>query len=161
MTSIDSARWLGGAMGPEIDRDVQWSTAELAAMLSHQLSAPIRADLEKVSAELAGRYDKTGAAEGETFQQLFTRAVPDVNVLQTVKDFSKSAIADKNGSLPEELGAVLYYAAISCAIVRCGGQRISGLNDETLKIGLTWATAQPWMDGSLRSLFQELLDRLK
>jgi hypothetical protein len=158
---MDSARWMAGAMGPEVDRPVPWNAAELGAMLSHQLASVIRADLESVSAELAGRYDEIGAPADQTFGQLFTRPDPEVKALQVVKDFSKLAIADKDGSLPEEIGAVLYYAAIGCAILRCGGQRISGLDEQTLKIGLNWATAQAWLDGSLRSLFQELLDRLR
>ncbi|HSV14565.1 MAG TPA: hypothetical protein VLI90_09905, partial [Tepidisphaeraceae bacterium] len=125
------------------------------------LAAAIRADLLNISPELARRYDQSGGAAEQTFQQLFTRPDPAVAALLVVKDFSKLAIAEKDGSLPEEIGAVLYYAAIACAILRCGGERISELDDATLKIGLTWATAQAWLDLSLRGLFQELVDQLK
>src|SRR5436305_14448356 len=138
-TSIDSTRWLASAIAAEPSRIVQWEPSELSAMLSHQLAAPIRADLEKLSPELSARFDQAGASASETFGQLFTRADPNLKSLQLVKDFSKRAIAANDGSIPEELGAVLYYAAISCALLRCGGERISGLDDQTLKIGLNWA----------------------
>jgi hypothetical protein len=160
-TSIDSARWLASAIAAEPSRAVQWEPAELSAMLAHQLAAPIRADLEKLSSELSAQFDKAGASPTETFGQLFTRPDPNLKLLQLVKDFSKRAIAANDGSIPEELGAVLYYAAISCALLRCGGQRISGLDDQTLKICLTWVLSQTWLDASLRPLFAEVLPVLK
>jgi hypothetical protein len=173
MTSIDGTmgsndssktRWLAGAMDDQVERPVRWSTDELATMLRHQLGSPIRIDLEKMSGELLSRFDQAavGASNAETmsFGSLFDAKQPNVKLLQVVKDFAKRSISQKDGSLPEELGAVLYYASICAALLRCSGQRISGLDDDTLKDGLNWSIAQPWLDASLAALFRLTLAQL-
>jgi hypothetical protein len=160
MTSINNLRWMAGAMESEAERPAQWKSDELATMLTHQLAAPIRADLEKLSADLSRRYDElVTPTTPQTFRELFASPNPPVNLLRLVKDFAKLAIADKNGPLPEEVGAALYYGSLACAQLRCG-QRISGLDDATLNIGLNWALSQPWMEASLAALFRELQTRL-
>jgi hypothetical protein len=162
MTSIDGndgskTRWLAGAMDDQVERPVQWSADELATMLRHQLGSPIRIDVEKMSAELLARFDQavSGVSNAGTisFGVLFDARQPNVKLLQVVKDFAKQSISKKDGSLPEELGAVLYYASICTALLRCNGQRISGLDNDTLKDGLNWSIAQPWLDASLATLF--------
>jgi hypothetical protein len=160
MTSIDSARWLARAIDLEPAQSMQWNAAELTAVLSHQLSAAIRGDLAKLDADLARRYDDAGGPPQQTFRQLLEQQQPDLKLLQVLKDFSKRAIAESDGSIPEELGAILYYATICVAWLRCGGARISGLNDETLQIGLNWALSQGWLDPLLCSLFKERLAQL-
>lgn len=164
MTSIDNPNWLAGAMDSEAERPAQWEPSELAMMLTHQLAAPIRADLAKLAPDLVQQFDDAvpavPGAKPLSFGELFFGPQPPVVVLQIVKDFAKRAIADKEGPLPEEIGATLYYASISAAMLR-HGQRISGLDDATLRIGLDWALGQSWMDKSLISLFRELLPKLR
>jgi hypothetical protein len=165
MTSINNLRWMAGAMDSEADRPPQWQPAELATMLRHQLAASVAGDLQQLSPDLAKRFDgvKEPSADPASkliYAALFTNPTPSLEALQVVKDFSKRAIAEKDGPLPEEIGAALYYASIAAALLRLD-KRISGLDDATLKIGLNWALAQPWMDVSLAVLFRELLPRLK
>jgi hypothetical protein len=138
-----------------------WSAAELASMLRHQLASPIRGDLEKVSAELTARYDQAATAPHESLGELLAAKNPSLDVLRVVKDFAKQSISRKDGALPEEIGAVLYYASISAALLRCGGERISGLDSQTLGEGLAWALGQQWLDKSLRELFDEARSQLK
>src|SRR5437868_4433358 len=123
MTSINDLNWLRRAMDAGFDQPTQWQPEELAAMLAHQLAAPVRDDLEKLSGELVRRFDKIaaqqpGSAEAlSTFGQLFSSANPPVELLRIVKDYAKQAISNQDGPIPEELGAVLYYAGISCAFL--------------------------------------------
>ena len=152
MTSINNLRWMAGAMDSENDRPPQWQPAELATMLRHQLAASIAGDLRKLSSA-------TQADASLTFGELFTSPTPSLDTLQLVKDFAKRAITEKDGPLPEEIGAALYYASIAAALLRLN-HRISGLDDPTLKIGLNWALAQPWMDASLAAMFRELVGKL-
>jgi hypothetical protein len=173
MTSIDGTmggndgsktRWLAGAMDDQVERPVRWSTDELATMLRHQLGSSIRTDVEKMSGELLARFDQAVAVASNaatmSFGGLFDAKQPNVKLLQVVKDFAKQSISQKDGSLPEELGAVLYYASICTALLRCNGQRISGLDNETLTDGLNWAIAQPWLDASLATLFRATVSML-
>ena len=160
MTSINNLRWMAGAMDSESDRPPAWQPTELATMLRHQLAASIAGDLQKLSPDLADRYEKATAGQApSTFGELFASDAPSVDALQVVKDFAKRAINEKDGPLPEEIGAALYYASIATALLRLN-HRISGLDDPTLKIGLNWALAQPWMDASLAAMFRELVGKL-
>ena len=164
MTSINNLRWMAGAMDSESDRPPQWQPAELATMLRHQLAASVAGDLQKLSPDLAQRFEGASQASSDpsarlTFGGLFTSATPSLDALQVVKDFAKRAINEKDGPLPEEIGAALYYASIATALLRLN-HRISGLDDPTLKIGLNWALAQPWMDASLAAMFRELVGKL-
>jgi hypothetical protein len=161
MTSIDNLRWMAGAMDSENDRPAQWQPTELATMLRHQLATSIAGDLQKLSPDLARQYEEKAPAGGarSTFGELFANPAPSLDALQVVKDFAKRAINEKDGPLPEEIGAALYYASIAAALLRLNN-RISGLDDPTLKIGLNWALAQPWMDASLAAMFRELVGKL-
>src|SRR6185369_11258222 len=96
----------------------------------------------------------TGDPAALTFGELFGASDPPVEVLRIVKDYSKQAISIPDGPIPEELGAVLYYAGICCALLR-RGERISSLDPQALGQGLDWALSQPWLNDTLRALFQE------
>lgn len=152
-------------MDTESDRAPLWQPEELAAMLAHQLAAPVREDLEKLSDDLAGRYNQFVAQQAGgsevplTFGQLFSSSHPPIAVLRAVKDYAKQAISNQDGAIPEELGAVLYYASISCAFLRCG-QAISALDRAALSSGLNWALGQLWLEASLQALFREHLEMI-
>jgi len=81
-------------------------------MLDHQLAAPIRDDLIKISPDLGRRFD---AANGDapaslTFAQLFAQASPSVELLRVVKDFSKLAVANKGRKALAQAVDALAYA---------------------------------------------------
>jgi hypothetical protein len=56
--------------------------------------------------------------------------------------------------LPPEVATLLYYAAILVARRR-HGQRITQLDDNSLRSGVEWSLQQPWVDQRTKSLFQE------
>ena len=164
MSENNDLRWLNSAINLEPDRPMQWEPAELAEMLRHQLATPIREDLGSLSKELVRRYDQPGwpGDAGEpaalTFGELFSSLNPPLEVLRIVKDYAKQAIEIADGPIPEELGAVLYYASICCALLRCG-QSISRLDPQAMGEGLEWALGQPWLNDALRELFTESTGR--
>ena len=155
--SSEELRWLAGAMDAAADRPMQWRPDELAAMLSHQLAAPICGDLEDMPGDIARRYDNVLPQE-MTFGELLGSPHPPAELLRAVKDFAKRAISAENGSLPVDLGAALYYASIACAQLRCD-EAISGLDRQALAYGTNWAMSQPWLDASLLTMFQEFCER--
>jgi len=150
-------RWLADAMDASGDRPMQWRPEELAGMLGHQLAASIRGDLEDMPGGVAGRYDNVLTRE-MTFGELLGSPHPPAELLRAIKDFAKRASSAESGALPVELAAVLYYASIACARLRCD-EAISGLDSQALEYGANWAMSQPWVDASLLALFQEFRER--
>jgi hypothetical protein len=155
--SSEELGWLAGAMDAAADRPILWRPDELAAMLSHQLAAPIRGNLEAMPGDIARRHDNVVPRE-IAFGELLGSPHPPTELLRAVKDFAKRAISVENGSLPVELGAALYFASIACARLRCD-QAISGLDGEALAYGTNLAMSQPWLDASLLTLLQEFRER--
>jgi hypothetical protein len=122
-----------------------WRPEEMGAILLHQLSAPLETGL------IPG-----GAAPTRqmTFGDLLHHPLPPVEMLQRVKEFAKACKLAVDGPLPPEVAAVLYFASIIVARLRCG-QRISKLDDDALRMGTEWARDQPWLDPPTRSIFDE------
>ena len=52
---------------------------------------------------------------------------------------------------------MLYFLTIVTAMIRCK-ERISRLNDESLRYGLRWALRQRWLDGPTRRILQQGLE---
>ncbi len=139
-----------------------WSPEELGDILIHQLAAPLAQDLKSVG---GGR----GALEAaslsppvppiETFGDLFLHSSPPLELLQLVKRFAKSCRSGRESPLPDEIATILYFVTIVVARLRRGAS-ISGLDDQSLRAGLEWTLAQPWLDEDTRGLLQEGLDSL-
>jgi hypothetical protein len=134
-----------------------WRADDLAAVLRHQLDAPLEFDLGDLSEEYANL-----APPGEpgslhwrvTFGQLLHHARPPLPLVERAKRFAKACRNHPDGPLPVEVATVLYFACIVVARLRCdGGPRISALDDPALVEGLCWALAQPWLDQRTRELF--------
>jgi hypothetical protein len=115
-----------------------WDAQELGAVLRHQLAAPLP--------------PVAGPAPVDTFDQLLRHPSPPLTLLESVKDFAKAARQNPAAGLPEEVAAVIYFAAIVVANRRCG-VRISRLSDEELRSGVEWVLAQPWIAADIRVLF--------
>ncbi len=142
-----------------LDADsADWNSVDLAAILEHQLRAPLEADLarsapgkKRTLAELT----HTTTRPITTFADLFADPAPPVDLLIFVKDFAKSARLAKTGPLPEEVATALYYAAIAKALV-CHKTKITNMTVDALRDGLNWALRQPWISGPLREILAEV-----
>ena len=134
-----------------------WEPGELAAVLRHQLAAPLGFDVGSMGPASAEEVDRLSAAPGgpiRTFSDLLLHSAPQVELLVLAKDFAKASRSDPGAALPKEIAAVLYFATIVVARRRCGS-RISNLSDDELRAGIEWALAQAWIDPATRALFAD------
>src|SRR3954465_4769755 len=99
-------------------------------MFQHQLRAPRRSDLPKMTDQLASASEPPI----ETFGDLLSHPRPPIALLERVKDFAKSSRFAQDGPLHPEVATLLYFAAIAVALVRCGA-RISELDSRALGQG--------------------------
>ncbi|NUQ66209.1 MAG: hypothetical protein HUU20_27420 [Pirellulales bacterium] len=138
-----------------------WESAELAAILEHQLAAPLEIDLGSIDPAWPVRL-ASPASSGPplgTFRDLFHHPEPPLELLDLTKRFAKRCRTDADCPLPGEIATVLYFLAIGVARCRAG-QRISGLDDDSLRHAMQWSIAQPWVDDDTRQLFRESLSAL-
>lgn len=143
-----------------LDRDdPAWRDEDLAAMLRHQLAATLRSALDVLDDASATR-TLDGAPADETFERLLSRPDPPAALLDVVRRFGKTAMADSRSLVPHEVGAVLYYASIATARRRCG-HRISGLSDEALTQGVETVLEWDWVRGLTRDLLESELAVLR
>ena len=134
-----------------------WEGGDLAAVLRHQLAAPLAVDLcapGRASAERVARLITAADPPLRTFYDLLSHPAPPVELLELTKRLAKRARADRASALPEEVAAFLYFASIHTALKRVGA-RISTLDDRQLRDGIEWVLAQPWLDPSARALFDD------
>ena len=139
-----------------------WDKTDLAALLRHQLAAPVEVDLGTLPPDQSPKIRSLAGAEGLTlrsFNDLLQHPHPPVALLRMVKDFAKLNRSHRRSALPPEVATVIYYAAIVVAALRCG-QAISELEPAQLRKGLDWALSQPWLEDGLRALFEEAQSRL-
>jgi hypothetical protein len=134
-----------------------WEPQELAGILRHQLAAPLGFDLASAnpaSAEQVSRLSQSAQpALIHTFSDLLHHPAPPIQLLVLAKDFAKTSRQDPHSPLPQEIAAVIYFAAIAVA-QRLYGKRITALGEGAVREGIDWVLAQPWVDGKTRSLFQ-------
>jgi hypothetical protein len=140
-----------------------WSGDELAAILRHQLSAPIQVDLSGLDTVAAPRVRMLSEAHGlllKSFGDLLRHPNPPVELLKLTKDFAKAYRVTREGGLPREIATILYFASIVAARLRCR-RRISRLDNAALRRGVELCLNQPWLDDSTRQLFEEGLKELR
>jgi hypothetical protein len=128
-----------------------WQPGELRDILQHQLAAPLAFDFSAEGVPISTAPPAAGAIA--TFGELLAHPRPPLLLLEMTKDFAKR-FGQPGGALPEEVGKVLYYAAIFCALLR-HQRRITTLDDDTLRTGAEWALRQDWLHASLAGLFRE------
>jgi hypothetical protein len=133
-----------------------WSNDELAAVLQHQLAAPVSVDLGTLRGMPPDRVLRL--ADGavppiRTFSDLLRHPAPPLDLLESTKRFAKLARDSPQSALPMEVAAVLYFGSIAAARNRCG-KNISNLPDPQLRQGVQWVMAQPWLDHEIRALFE-------
>jgi hypothetical protein len=133
------------------DVESPWQAHEMAAVLRHQLAAPM------VFGPEDGAWG-SGRAPA-TFGELLCRTDPPLPLLKLMKDFARAHTIQPHSPIPREIATVLYYAAILAALVRHGA-RISGLDDEPLRKGVQAVLLNDWLDESTRTLLTEGLCQL-
>ena len=142
--------------------DRLWQPQELAAILRHQLSAPVQFDLGGLEKGLARKLAALSEAEGllvRSFADLLFHPSPPLELLELTKRFAKSCRTHPHGPLPREIASLLYYASIVVAMLRCG-KRITTLDDASLRRGVEWLLGQPWLEDKTRAILKEGLDFL-
>ena len=134
-----------------------WRSDDFAAVLRHQLAAPLSVDLgtlRGVTAEHVKRLAGAPDPPMHTFADLLRHPAPPLDLLEMTKRFAKRARRKPQGAVPEEVAGVLYFGSIFAAHARCG-VRISDLGDENLRDGVRWVLAQPWIDQATRAVFDQ------
>ena len=129
-----------------------WQSDELEAIFQHQLSASPEVDLRSFDAATVDRLvsgSSQASVPPRSYRELFQQSHPSTQWLDLTKRFAKAAAND--GSLPREIAAVLYLAAISAAWVH-GHCRITELDNDALLPKIAWAVTQPWLDEQTRQL---------
>lgn len=133
-----------------------WKPDELAAILRHQMTAPLQVDLARLDGA-AGALRDAAESKGlllKSFGDLLQHPHPPVALLKLMKDFGKACRISPAGAIPREIASVIYFASIIAAMARCS-RRISRLDRADLRRAVEWALDQPWLDGALRTLFLE------
>lgn len=139
-----------------------WSRDELAAVLQHQLAAPVRVDLAGLDADEARKLLGLSESQGlmlKSYRDMLGHAQPPVELLEMTKRFAKASAAHPDGPLPREVGMYLYFASIIVAMTRLG-RRISHLDDQAIHEGADWLLHQPWIGQDERALLEEGLEHL-
>jgi hypothetical protein len=140
-----------------------WEPDELAEILRHQLSVSVRLDPAAVN---SGQNLKPqtlvspGGMTVDSFAELLAHPDPPIELLIKLKDFAKANAAHPDSALPADVSKVLYYLAISVALLRCR-RRITSMSDTDLAASLKWATDLPWLEPRERSILEEAAGRFK
>lgn len=152
---------LSAMLEPELPLTV-WGPGELAAVLRHQLAAPL--EFTPAAAEepahratpLQPPGDGTAPSVElpQTFGALLLGPEPPLELLVRLKAYAKPFVTTAKAALPREIAAVLYYGAIVRARTR-HGQRISELDDASLRYGLEGMLRCDWLDEGTRALIEE------
>ncbi len=144
-------------LSPDAER--LWGDDELAAILRHQLSAPMQVDLVNLGRGLAVKVRSLADSLGLTlksFGDLLAHPNPPVELLKITKDFAKACRLSPRSPVPREIASVLYFTSIAAALVRCR-RRITGLTNEALSEGFRWVLTRTWLDVPTRTLTEEAL----
>ena len=155
LNDVDTVR-LSQLFEADATPEALWSEDEIGAVFQHQLAAPLAHDLADLNPDVAARLaawkDETAGAL-DTFADLFRHPRPPLPLLELVKQFAKLS-GESQVRFPRDVAAVLYTLAISAAIVRCG-QRITTLDDPSLKSPIDRATSPNWIGDELRALLTQ------
>lgn len=150
-------QFLARLLEAEAGGRAEWSAVDMAAILRHQLNAPLRADLGARNPNASKTLDtvSTAGPAPATFGELFAHPHPPIELLELAKDFGKALRLDSSCGVPAEVATVIYYASIVAARVHLG-RRISDLDEMALRQGVEWTLAQPWLDAALRVMFEQV-----
>ena len=140
-----------------------WDPDELGAFLRHQLNVPVPFDLSRFDEGAADGLKTQCQTEGlllKSLTELFSHSHPPVELLELTKRYAKACRQDLDSPVPEEIAAVLYFASVGVALVKCH-ERITTLDDDALTKGIEQVLDWPWLEPSLRPLLQQALDQIR
>lgn len=135
---------------------------DLAAVLRHQLDAPLAVDLKEVAPDIAEILSQNTPSDGgslQTFRDVLIHPEAAIELLVMVKDFSKHAVQSELDR-ERDIAGILYLASISAAQLHCG-ETISSLGEEWQLFNLRRFKDEPWLDADIRTLFESALSVLE
>jgi len=156
------AKELAALMATGEERAKLWRPDELAAMLRHQMSAPMLVDLGSFDTRTATKLRTLSEAQGlllKSFSDLFHHPAPPIELLELVKNFAKANLDHPESGLPGEIASALYYISIASALIHLDS-RISQLPDSDLRRGLRWTEEQASLDEKTQGLLAQALKKL-
>ncbi len=135
----------------------EWRSSELGDILIHQMQAPLETDLQLAAARKGAGGAETAFTPGvpgdiRSFDQLLHHPEPPLRLLRLCKEFGRDNRISSGGALPDEVAAVIYYAAIFTALLR-RGVKITSLSRGEIMAGIRWVKAQTWIDSGTLALF--------
>ncbi len=139
-----------------------WQANELAAVLRHQLTAPVEFDVTMMDPGSAARLKTLAQAQRllvSNISDLLHHRHPPIELLEMLKEFARSHRQHPDSPLPAEISTLLYYSAILVARWRCD-RRISDLDDAVLGRGVEALIRCSWLDETTRTLLREGLAEL-
>jgi hypothetical protein len=154
LNASDPAR-IAGLLDSNPSPRSAWSPDEIGLILRHQLASPVSDGLGLPSPSAPALQEVLLRSAGDVLRD----PCPPVEVLEHMRRCAKRQRSDAASAVPPEVPTVLYYAAITAAMMR-RGTRISDLDDGQLRDGLEWLVAQAWLDETTRALFAEGLAAL-
>lgn len=135
-----------------------WDLDDPAAILAHQLDAPLLQDLvtlDGVDAESVTQLTVSHDAL-ESFGELLSVDDPPRLLLEAAKDYFKPSAAKTGGPVPHQVALVCYYAAIAAA-QRAGQPALSRMPQPDLRNAMSWARERTWLTPQLTELFDAVL----
>ncbi len=147
---------LRALMDPSRPDAVPWSSADLRAMLEHQLATPLASELDRL-AEISDRSREEvssiiGGYQGGTFGDLLRNASPSIDAIRLAKDFAKASLVE-DGGLPRDVARVLYVMAILRGR-QAGFGDISSLDIENLRRETRRCLTFGWLPDDVRNLLR-------
>ena len=127
----------------DLDRDIEWSEEDPAAILRQQLAAPLLPDLLVVPGADSAGLDSLvrDRPPAETFLQHLTSAHPSLELLAAIKSFAHYVRNSPSNPLHGDAATILYFAAIASAMVH-RKTRMTSLTNRQLREGFQWALDQ-------------------
>jgi len=106
---------LRALMDPSLPDSVPWSSRDLCAILEHQLSTLLVAEMDQLAATSRLSHERVSAilqkAGCRTYLDVFEHGSPSADVLRLVKNLAKASLAHEEG-LPRDVARVLYVLAL-------------------------------------------------
>lgn len=145
----------------DLDTALPRFTDDAAAILRHQLAAPLLPDLIALPSVEVARIRSLIPThpEAATFLAQLTSPAPSLELLDSIKQFARHCEAQPSHPLHGPPATALYFAAIAAALIRCK-TRITRLNDADLRNGFMFAIEQPGGE-ALRPVFAAALQQLE
>jgi hypothetical protein len=121
----------------------KWTDEDSAAILRHQLAAPLLPDLLMVPGAEEPRLRSllTGRPGTNSFLEQLTTPHPSLELLQAIKNFARHVHDCPENPLQGGPSDVLYFASIAAAFARCA-TRITRLENAALHAGFEWVLSQ-------------------